>query len=330
MQPLARIDARFAASPWADEALLRQAECLWKTADAVEAMRSYQRLRDEHPDSPWAKEARERNTHLARLHHAGEEPLYQRTEFLRLQLPAAWSLRSVNQLAVDDAGNLYVVDTRMDVVHIFDRQGALAGQIEARRPTAVLPAAEQPRTFADGALVTGSGASPLLLEGGAALAGPVGLLAEDLQGRLLIWDRRSGHIFRFGQDLALLGRAVDGDERKVDGAVMSANGTLVVLNQKGRELTYQDPSGELRSLPLADSMLRRPTLEAVDFLGNVVLMDAGNRIVELRSPDGEMLARLTSGKADGDPFPRPEALAMNTRGEILIYDQRRGGVVVFR
>ena len=59
-------------------------------------------------------------------------------------------------------------------------------------------------------------------------------------------------------------------------------------------------------------------------------MDAPSRIIEMRNSEGALLARLTSGKADTDPFPRPEALAVNQRGEILVYDQRRAGIVVFR
>ena len=62
-------------------------------------------------------------------------------------------------------------------------------------------------------------------------------------------------------------------------------------------------------------------------LGQIALLGDLARLEVLQ---GVRLARLTSGKADDDPFPRPEAMTVNGRGEILVYDQRRAGIVVFR
>ena len=83
-------------------------------------------------------------------------------------------------------------------------------------------------------------------------------------------------------------------------------------------------------MQMEESEVRRAGHMALDFLGNIYLMDTGARVIEMRDPQGALLARLTSGKADEDPFPRPEAMAVNERGEILVYDQRRAGIVVIR
>ncbi|MCZ6649726.1 MAG: hypothetical protein O7D35_03590, partial [Acidobacteria bacterium] len=83
-------------------------------------------------------------------------------------------------------------------------------------------------------------------------------------------------------------------------------------------------------VPLESDALRRPRHMSRDFLGNLYLLDTVARVLEMRAPDGQLLARLTSGRADGEPFPRPAGLAVNGRGEILIYDERRAGIVVYR
>ena len=105
---------------------------------------------------------------------------------------------------------------------------------------------------------------------------------------------------------------------------------MVIFDGKAMSLREFKPGGGQRQISLGSDALRRPRHMARDYLGNIFLLDTAERVLEMRAPDGHLLTRLSSGRADGDPFPRPAAMAVNGSGDILIYDERRTGIVVYR
>jgi hypothetical protein len=330
LTPLSTLDAQFPDSKWAADGLLLQADCLLSTGFRQEAMRLYQNVRDRFPDSPGASLARDRNTHLVRLMEADAGTVYESVRLIRVQIPAAWQIRSVDDLQVGPDNDVVLVDSKSGVAHVLDPQGRTLVQIEAQRPSAVWPGLDEPCLFADGAIVQGSQITPLAGSNGNKVSGPAGLLTRDLQGRYLIWDRRTGDILRFSRDLSFDRVLVAGREIRIDAAAAGPDGTLATLDSREGVVSFWSPEGTRRTLRLDGNELRRAGHMALDFLGNIYIMDTASRVIEMRDPQGVLLARLTSGKADDDPFPRPEAMTVNGRGEILVYDQRRAGIVVFR
>jgi TolA-binding protein len=330
LTPLATLDAQFPDSGWADDGLMLQAACLLSTGYRPEAMRLYQDVRDRFPDSSAASVARARNTHLVRLMEAEAGPVYESMSLTRLELPSDWQIRSVDDLQAGPENQVFLVDGKSGVAHLIDSRGRISKQIELEGASAVWPGEDQPSLFADGAVVQGGRVTVLTASNGNKIAGPAGLLARDPLGRYLVWDRRSGDLLRFSRELAFERVLVAAREVRIDAAAAGADGTLVTLDAKAGVISFWSMDGEQRTIQMEESEVRRAGHMALDFLGNIYLMDTGARVIEMRDPEGALLARLTSGKADEDPFPRPEAMAVNERGEILVYDQRRAGIVVIR
>lgn len=327
---LSRLDAEFPDSRWADDGLLLQADCLLRGGYREEAMRLYQDLRDRFPQSPGAGLARDRNTHLIRLLEAESGPVYQQVRFIPARLPEAWRVRVVTDMEVDRRGNIVISDARAGLVQTLDHKGQPVSRVELRRPSAVWSGLDGLIIFADGSLVVGGQAMSLTGPGGGPVVGPAGLLARDPVGHFIIWDQKSGDILRFTRRGEFDEVMVASREFRFDVAVAGRDGTVVVLDGKAMMAHEFRPDGGRREVSLESDELRRPRHMSRDFLGNLYLLDTVARVLEMRAPDGRLLARLTSGRADGEPFPRPAGLAVNGRGEILIYDERRAGIVVYR
>ncbi len=330
MASLSRLDAEFPDSPWADDGLMLQADCLVRGGYREEAMRLYQDLRDRFPQSPGATLARDRNTHLIRLLEAKSGPVYRQVHFIPVRLPEAWRVRAVTDMEVDPRGNIIISDGRAGLVHTLDRKGQPVSRAELRRPSAVWAGPDGLIIFADGRLVMGEQALSMIGPDGGPVVGPAGLLARDPEGRFIIWDRKSGDILRFTRRGRFDEVLVASREFRIDAAVAGQDGTIVVLDGKAMVAHEFMPGGGRREVPLQSDELRRPRHMSRDFLGNLYLLDTVARVLEMRAPDGRLLVRLTSGRADGEPFPRPAGLAVNGRGDILIYDERRAGIVVYR
>ncbi len=327
---LSRLDAEFPDSRWADDGLLLQADCLLRDGYREEAMRLYQNLRDRFPESPGAGLARDRNTHLIRLLEAESGPVYQQVQYIPVRLPEEWRVRDVTDMGVDLGGNVVISDGRAGFVHTLDLGGKPVSRAELRRPSAVWFGLDGLVIFADGNLVVGGQAMVLTGPGGSPVAGPAGLLARDLVGRFIVWDKKSGDILRFTRGGSFDEVVVASREFRIDVAAAGRDGTIVVLDGKTMVAHEFRPDGTRREVSLESDRLRRPRHMSRDFLGNLYLLDTVARVLEMRAPDGRLLARLTSGRADGDPFPRPAGLAVSGRGDIFIYDERRAGIVVYR
>lgn len=330
MAPLARLDAQFPESRWADDGLLLQATCLLTTGYRQEAMRLYQDVRDRFPDSSAASLARARNTHLVRLMEAETGPIYERNTLVRFDLPGDWEVRSVDDLQAGSGNKVILVDARSGVAHIIETRSKTSTQVEVENPSAVWPGQDQPALFANSAIVQDGRVVTLAAANGNKISGSAGLLARDPLGRYLVWDQRTGDLLRFSRELQFDRVLVAARDVRIDAAAAGADGTLVTLDARSGELSFWETDGRRRMVPLQEGEARRVGHMALDFLGNIYLMDSGARVIEMRDPEGALITRLSSGKSDGDPFPRPEGMTVNERGEILVYDQRRAGIVVYR
>jgi TolA-binding protein len=321
-------------SPLADDALFLKGICLSRIRDYREAIRALQTLRDRYADSHYRALARDRNTHLVRVlqsRNGGPDGLYSHSHLVQPALSSEWRIRSVSSMATDAANRVAIADARSDVVHVLEPEGALLSRAEIKRPSAVWMGSNGLLVAARGDLIEGGQRNPLTFGGGQQQVGEAAYIGRDALGRLIVWDEKSDNVLRFGENNVFDAVLSDGRQQRVDAVSVAEDGSVYLLDARGRTVQVLLPGGGSRNVPLAlEEVLRRPDLLAVDFLGNVYVMDTSSRAIGVFEPGGTVLAQVVSGKEDGAPFPRPLAMAVNARGEILVYDERREGIVVLR
>jgi TolA-binding protein len=332
--PISMLLAEAPTSALADQAIFLKGICLSRAGDRAEAVRTFQSLRDEIPDSPYAGLARDRNTHLVRLLEAGNHEgrtLYDRVRLVQPGLAPEWRIRAVASMAADADHQIAIADRRLDVIHILAADGTLVSRTEVRQPSAVWMGTNGLVAASRTELVEGGRRIPLVAAGGGERVGDVGFVARDSWGRYIVWDRKSGDILRFTREVTLESVLVEGRDQRIDAVALSEDGSLHLLDARERAVQTITPDGETRRVSLAlEDTLRRPDRLAVDFLGNLFVMDTSGRTIGVFEPGGRVLATIASGKDEGEPFPRPAAMTVNGRGEILVYDERRSGIVVVR
>ena len=202
---------------------------------------------------------------------------------------------------------------------------------EVRRPACAWAGKGRLLIGTEGSVIEGDRSFSLLLPEGRQTAPDIGFLAGDRQLGLMVWDRRSGDLLRFGRDMVFDRRLVSAKERRVDAVTADDDGTYYILDARNRTVTTYGVDGASHQIPVFDgTSLKKPDTLDVDFMGNIFVLDSVNREVGVFRPDGRRLAQASSGRTSDDPFPEPMYLAVNGRGDILLYDDRHEAIVVLR
>ncbi len=329
--PLERVLAEHPAGEMAAEAAFLQASCLARLGARDAALRAFQIIRDQYPASRRAGLARDQITHLIRLTSArGGTALYSRSDLIRPGLPTDQRIRSVGGLDVDEEGRIAVADPRADAVHVLDAQGVPVSRTSVRQPTAVWLHQGDLLVGAGGEILQGSLKIPLAVAGRESV-GEIAFLTRDSRGRMIVWDAKSGQVSRFGRDYAFETALLPGRDHKIVAVAAGTDGSVYALDSREKVVIHLPLKGEPRRIGLrGETGLERPDALAVDDLGNLFIMDASAREIVVMGPEGKPIARIASGRGSDDLFPRPAALAVNGKGEILVYDLRREGIVVLR
>lgn len=206
-------------------------------------------------------------------------------------------------LTVDADGTIYVVDTALKGVQIFNRkEGSFssASDEELQLQTPINPEvdAEQKLLYLTDA-AAGLVRVLSLAEGGRArefgrgqLERPTGIVLNRFTDELLVVDTRKAAVFRYHRyDLTLKGRF-----------------------------------GERGSGP---GQFNHPTDLAVNRAGEIVVSDALNFRVQIFSPDGRFLRSF--GKAGDSPgyFNRPKGVAVDSDNNIYVVDTLFDNVQIF-
>ncbi|MFQ5767743.1 MAG: hypothetical protein ACE5ID_07145, partial [Acidobacteriota bacterium] len=256
---------------------------------------------------------------------------YGRFTYLTPRLSPDWRLRSARSLFVGPGNHLWLADFRSGAVHLLGLDGAAGKRMELPHPTAVWEDSAGVVIGAGGAVVVNGRRIELADRDGRRFTGEIGFVARDRRLRLLVWEVKEAALRRFtatGKFDKVIFSAGPGG---IEAVAASPDGDLFILDGRQRQVTVLSAAGSKRviSLSLAAS-LRRPSHLAVDFMGHLFVMDRSSRTIGVFDPSGRVLASVSSGKTAADPFPRPEAMTVDQRGEIIIYDGRRDGLVIVK
>ena len=205
-------------------------------------------------------------------------------------------------IATDSQGRLYVVDTFLKRVHVFDAE---------RNKYFFFPA---DRTM---------------------LASPIGI-AIDQGGVVYITDSKKGLVYIFKDNgktfLSTIGSGIF--KRPTGIAINPKTSELLVvdtlLSRVVRfDLSNRLPKGSFGTDGATAGMFHYPTNIFVTLTGDIIVSDALNFRVQVFSPEGRFL--FTFGRIGDEPgtFSRPKGVAADSDGNIYVVDALLDNIQVF-
>ncbi|MFQ5876446.1 MAG: 6-bladed beta-propeller [Acidobacteriota bacterium] len=212
------------------------------------------------------------------------------------------SLRKPYGVTTDAAGRVYVSDTGLGAVVVFDRD------------------AREVRLLGH--------------EGRVGLVTPIGL-ALDERGRLFVSDADLDRVFCFGGEgevLLSLGRE-EGLHNPAGLAIDTVRHRLYVADSHLHRIFLYSTDGlyltAWGSRGRAEGHFNFPTNLALDAGGNLHVVDTGNFRVQIFSPDGEFLSAF--GEIGDGPgrFHRPKGIGLDSEGHIYVADAAFNNFQIF-
>jgi DNA-binding beta-propeller fold protein YncE len=203
-------------------------------------------------------------------------------------------------VAADAAGRIYIADSALKVVHVFDQPGEKYWAI--------------PGTSRH------------------AFQAPIGI-ALDPEGQVYVSDAERRMIFGFDRGGDSFMTIEEGLQRPAGLAFNSKNNFLYVADVLRHEVLVYDRSGKLMFTfgghGASDGRLNFPTNLAVDREGNIYVTDAMNFRIQIFRPDGSFMSKFgRSGDAVGD-LPRPKGIGIDSEGHIYLVEGLYDVVNVF-
>jgi DNA-binding beta-propeller fold protein YncE len=214
----------------------------------------------------------------------------------------AASVVSPYGLATDSRDRLYVVDTFLKRIHVFD------------------PAGNQYHFFPE--------ESPML-------ASPVAI-AIDAAGRVYVSDSRKGVVFIFNDGghkfLAAVGAGIF--KRPTGIAVNSKSSELLVVDTlQSRvyrfDLSDQRLKGSFGTDGAAEGMFHYPTNICTTRTGDIIVSDALNFRVQVFSSEGRFLRAIGRMGMMPGAFSRPKGVASDSDGHIYVVDALFDNIQIF-
>lgn len=242
-------------------------------------------------------------------------------------------LNSPRGIAVDSAGNVIIGDSDNSVVEQVTPSGTLS--IIAGTPGSYGPPIPGPAT-----------SSPM--------DAPTGV-AIDSAGNLYIADEGNNQIYKVtpsgtlsiiagtrGSGSPTPGPATNSEFYSPSSVAVDSTGNVYVSDEGNNLIEKVTPSGTLSIIvgtpgssgpptpgPAISSSLNNPLGVAVDSAGNVYIADQTNNVIEKVTPSGVLsiiagsgsLGPATPGPATSSPLRYPDAVAVDSRGNLYIADQ---------
>jgi aldose sugar dehydrogenase len=223
-------------------------------------------------------------------------------------------------IAVDQQGNVYVVDTDNDRIQKFSANGTFIGELGRH------------------GVRNGTFKNP---EG----------IALDQQGNVYVVDTGNNRIQKFsanfsgnfsanspnGTYLAQWGKhGVEPDSRfnAPEGIAVDRRGNVYVVDTGNNRIQKFSANGtflgKFGSFGTNDTSFDAPEGIALDQQGNVYVVDTGNNRIQKFSANGTFLGKFGSFGPDENQFKYPSAAAVDSQGNIFIADTSNNRVSVIR
>ena len=300
-------------------------------------MEEYQRVRDEFPDKPEAREALDRLTllHRLRLAPAAGRPILYRLDSEFPGSLEALGLRSVVALAIGPAGGLLVADDKQGIARQVDPAGRVSEKIVFAQPmAAAVNRSGAPVLIGGGNVLVGTRLQPLTRPDGSTSRPikDVSGVAVDQDGRLVVGDPRTGEVLIYGRGLEFKGPVLRTSTGRLGEIRAGPDNQIYILDTREKSVTiYAGGKPPLRvRLDEAPASISAPAGLAVDSLGDLYLCDpSAGRVVVLDPSGKRVLANIQSDRTKGG-LAAPERLEVDGQGRIYVYDRKSGAILRFR
>ncbi len=213
------------------------------------------------------------------------------------------SLSKPNGIHVDREGRIYVTDTAIGMVMMFDAKAKAPVKLEA--------------------------------EGTAPFSKPVGV-TTDLQGNIYVSDTSGDRIIVFDKEINFVkGLGMKGEFKQPAGlAVDPAGKRLYVVDTHNHKVDVLDiESGEIIKTigkrGKEEGEFNFPSHTTVDPKGNLYVVDTMNGRVQIFDQEGRFIRAF--GKLGDGPgmFARPKGIALDSEGHIYVVDGAFNNVQIF-
>jgi TolA-binding protein len=289
-----------------------------------EALHHLARLHREFPDGPYAEQALDGASLLARF-------AFPHTYTFRGSVALGEdreSFRRVSSLRMARDGSLLAVDTSLRQAARFDRNGKRVASYAAEKPGDVWEAA-------DGTLCIANERDVLVGEKAIAveedtprvviLYDRLKAVVTTLSGEIVAFDEKQDTLIHADRDGLVQNHLI---EKIRDAALLcDAQDRIWVLSSGERSLRCLTLGGDtLVSLEAGrDSPVEQPSAFALDAMGNVYVLDARKLAVLVFDPSLKLLKReiLPPDDSDGE-LSQPTALAVTRDGAVLVFDEGHG------
>jgi DNA-binding beta-propeller fold protein YncE len=213
------------------------------------------------------------------------------------------SIVSPYGISVDSAGRMYIVDTYLKMVHVFDCDGNTYFSFPSDRTV---------------------------------FESPIDIAVDDKSGKIYVTDSKQG-IVRTFNDFGKTSAGVFGDglfKRPTGIAVNQKTSELLVVDTLQSQVVRFD----LLSLKLKGSfggdgstagMLHYPTNIFVTQRGRIIVADSLNFRVQVFSPEGDFLMVLGEMGHSPGSFSRPKGVAADSDGNIYVVDSLFDNIQMF-
>jgi len=210
---------------------------------------------------------------------------------------------SPSGISRDAEGRIYVVDTSLGRVHVFDARGSRYS---------VFPSSDVP------------------------LISPVGIAVDRGSGLIFVSDSKSGvvKVFADAGKRYVTDLGIDVLERPTGVAVnRRASELLVVDTLQARVFRFDLPGmalkGSFGGSGTADGRFHYPTFVSVTSAGRIIVSDSLNFRVQVLSPEGRFLFKIGGAGNTPGTFSRPKGVAADSDGNIYVADALFDNVQMF-
>jgi DNA-binding beta-propeller fold protein YncE len=258
-------------------------------------------------------------------------------------------LRRPNGVVADNAGNIYVADSEIRVIFVFDLEkkalrflgmGAVAGPIglamDNKRGTLYVSDTRLDKVLA---LNKNTGDIILSVGGPGEFKNPSGLVFDEQRDRLYVADTQNHVIKAFdpnGQLLFSIGKrgTENGEFNYPSYVALDRNGRLFVVDSFNFRIQIFDTDGKFvkkfGKLGDASGYFTRPEGIGVDSDGNVYVVDASFNNFQIFNEEGKLLLWVGTAGAKPGEFYLPTGLYVDKNDRIYVADTFNRRAQVFQ